>query len=234
MPAGIASSTVVVLYKEEKLRSLQCDVERIMEIHGIIRARWPRFARALFQGEQVMRRVRRRMKDSDITTINILLADMNAITQRVMYRQQEVALCYPDLVDKTDAGLQKYYSTLQRISSYIQYQKNFMLLAGSALISFGICVYITIITLQGGISALDKLPWFFVHIGGALLICSSISRFFFRNKMLQDVIEDIIVLSKRNPIVSVTFLGWVAYDKSREAHLVRSVISSVLFLRPSH
>ncbi|GEM_PF-2472891 len=219
----------VVLPKERALRSLQYDVERIMEIHRIIRKRWPRFARALFQGNQVMKRVRRRMKPSDIDTINILLSDMSIITNSVIDRQQLVASGYPDLMDRADVGLREYYRCIGKISSYINNQKCLIALGIGTLGAFGVCAYVVLSILQSQ----SQLPWFFIHISALLLGLSFVNRFFFRTRLIQDVICEIMDLSQRNPSVSVSFLGWVAYDKSREAVLVRLLVSSVLFSRPS-
>ena len=228
MAIGITDNTVF-LPKERVLRSLQHDVERIMEIHRMIRKRWPRFARALFQGNQVMKRVRRRMKNSDIDTINILLSDMSAVTNSVIDRQQLVASGYPDLVDRADVGLREYYRCIGKISSYIKNQKYLIALGIGTLGAFGICAYVVL----GMLQSQAQLPWFFIHISALLLGFSCVNRFFFRDRIVQDVICDIMDLSQRNLSVSVSFLGWVAYDPSREAVLVRLLVSSVLFLRPS-
>ncbi len=223
------TDTSVVLPKERVLRSLQQDVERILEIHQKIRKSWPRFARALFQGNQVMKRVLKRMKKSDIDTINILLSDMSVITNSVIARQQLVASGYPDLVDRADVGLREYYRCIGKISSYIKNQKYLIALGIGTLGAFGICAYVVLSMLQSQ----AELPWFFIHISVLLLGYSFVNRFFLRDSLVQDVMCDIMDLSKRNPSVSVSFLGWVAYDPSREAVLVRLLVSSVLFLRPS-
>ncbi len=219
----------VVLPKERALRSLQHDVERILEIHRIIRTRWPRFARALFQGNQMMKRVRKRMEKSDIDTINILLSDMSVVTNSVIERQQLVASGYPDLVDRADVGLREYYRCIGKISSHIKNQKYLIALGIGTLGAFGICAYVVLSMLHSH----SELPWFFIHISALLLGFSCVNRFFFRDRLVQDVICEIMDLSQRNPSVSVSFLGWVAYDPSREAVLVRSLVSSVLFSRPS-
>lgn len=219
----------VFLFKEETLESLRMDVIRIMTIHEIIRTRWPRYARALFQGDRIMRRVKRRLKDGDIVEINGLLQEMCVITQSVIQRQRVVSTQYPNLVDPTHIGLQKYYKIIGRISSYIETQRMYGLMS--------VCMLVIGVTQNDiGIHLAGfsfKLMWFSFGFGIAMMFYVAVRKLF-RKDVLKAVIENIVSLSERNPAVCVTFIGWVTYDSSREASLIRSLlINPVLLFRSS-